>query len=865
MGAQEFATVDVVRLEVETDPSGLVNRVQNPSGELGGWGWITPVTQTRMRSGTSPSFRPYLAFDSLIAQASHFYTEPTTIAPGQYAGAFFNVPIAPASCSFRGRFEFLNTAGAVIGTSAQTAYLTTTGDRTIAPVVAPAGSARVRLRFDLYEGATTGAPVNPASAYLKRVTVAVAASVAAFTIVRKNLCTCPSFETNTTGWSGGPFSRTTAGGAASGSYALRTAPGYITTYAGSTGLGMPVTAGETYHALLSAKKDGAQYGKLAIRWFDGAGIQVGLSQLPQIVALNNAFTPLAMSAVAPNGATRAKVEFTTITANSSAYIDALLFGTPGAYFDGSTAAAAGWTYAWDGTAHASTSTATRNAMEYIDPIHYLNVIGESHQAREVRNQLQVGTLTAEILSSTLDPATSDLIRPGRRARLTALVNGVWEQLIGGTMLKAEVVYELRDPKVPDSKRAQITVTIADNAQVLANAQRPEGVATIDELPFVLEGAGVPWSVNNSGGQAPTADVTTYNEAASALTQVALTRDTRLGYAWISRLGVLTAWDAALLPSGSPLVLDESHYSDLDVSFSTEDCINELSVTVQSVALDGSTEETTYGPYIDQPSIDQWGRYKADFTVTGLDGTEVDALAAAVLAANGTPRRRVNSVTLPLTTLARVNRHALIDLYAEVQVNNAELGLSDVLRVTGREATIDTEKWMLTLKFTHDGGVAAPIFQPPVVSGVRPGVGKIDYFGGPVAKIPSNSLLCDGASYAVADYPFLFAIIGYTYGGAGAFFNVPNLVDRFPIGVGTKALGTSGGAPTKVIANTNLPVNLSLTATGTASGGTTENGGLSVVQGLTGTRFSHPVGVGGTGAALDVMNPWLSLTPIIQAI
>ena len=35
--SQQFKTADVVRLEVETDPAGLVNLVQNPSGELGGW------------------------------------------------------------------------------------------------------------------------------------------------------------------------------------------------------------------------------------------------------------------------------------------------------------------------------------------------------------------------------------------------------------------------------------------------------------------------------------------------------------------------------------------------------------------------------------------------------------------------------------------------------------------------------------------------------------------------------------------------------------------------------------------------------------------------------------------------------------
>lgn len=41
-------------------------------------------------------------------------------------------------------------------------------------------------------------------------------------------------------------------------------------------------------------------------------------------------------------------------------------------------------------------------------------------------------------------------------------------------------------------------------------------------------------------------------------------------------------------------------------------------------------------------------------------------------------------------------------------------------------------------------------------------------------LPTGYLLCNGALLLVASYPRLFASIGYTYGGAGANFNVPNL-------------------------------------------------------------------------------------------
>ena len=50
------------------------------------------------------------------------------------------------------------------------------------------------------------------------------------------------------------------------------------------------------------------------------------------------------------------------------------------------------------------------------------------------------------------------------------------------------------------------------------------------------------------------------------------------------------------------------------------------------------------------------------------------------------------------------------------------------------------------------------------------------------------LVCDGASLLVASYPALFAAIGYTYGGSGANFNIPNLTNAFVDGSSNFATG-----------------------------------------------------------------------------
>lgn len=76
---------------------------------------------------------------------------------------------------------------------------------------------------------------------------------------------------------------------------------------------------------------------------------------------------------------------------------------------------------------------------------------------------------------------------------------------------------------------------------------------------------------------------------------------------------------------------------------------------------------------------------------------------------------------------------------------------------------------------------------------------------PTAVAPTGFLICNGASVATATYPTLFAAIGYTFGGAGSVFNLPNYTDRMPIGAGSSyALAATGGAATSSISTSNMP-------------------------------------------------------------
>jgi microcystin-dependent protein len=106
------------------------------------------------------------------------------------------------------------------------------------------------------------------------------------------------------------------------------------------------------------------------------------------------------------------------------------------------------------------------------------------------------------------------------------------------------------------------------------------------------------------------------------------------------------------------------------------------------------------------------------------------------------------------------------------------------------------------------------------------------YGGTAA--PTGFLFCDGSSYGTATYPTLFNTIGYTYGGSGTAFSIPDLRGRVGAGkdnmggngtanrlttagagIAGTALGVAGGSETHSLGTAQLPAHAH-----TASGGIT---------------------------------------------
>lgn len=156
-----------------------------------------------------------------------------------------------------------------------------------------------------------------------------------------------------------------------------------------------------------------------------------------------------------------------------------------------------------------------------------------------------------------------------------------------------------------------------------------------------------------------------------------------------------------------------------------------------------------------------------------------------------------------------------------------------------------------------------------------------------ASIPSGFLECNGQSISTSTYAALFAVIGYTYGGSGASFNVPDLTDRTVVNKSnTKSLAQTGGANTvaktgnvsgsagnTIITIPEMPAHTHMATFDVGSGGmSTSMCGDSSVTGRTGQTsatagsdqaHNHNLTATFTGSADSVLQPYIVMVYIIK--
>lgn len=733
-----------LRLEVERDPDPgeLINLIPNPDGALGAWGWVTPVDGATMRANQTSGIR-FLTYQSPGGVPSYFHSVPMPVEAGQWIASRF-MAIA-VNGQYRATVEWLDVDGDVIGSTTQSAAFTASSTaRAYGSFQAPVGTFYARLRFDHYN--SSGGNPDFGVLSLREIVLTAGDTAGELGWTRTNLVRNPSAEAATTYWSAeNGVLDTSSLHAWAGAKSFR-----VTKGDGKTGpmvalTTLDVTAGRDY-ALQARSRPStvARQVTVAARWLDADGQQISQATARVGTEAVGIWTvPLSGVVTAPTTAAQLqlRIVWAQVPEGERHLFDAVMVeqaSTVGAYFDGSTADAFGVTHAWTGATGLSTSTETGPTGDpgVLVPVPYQNILGPTSQITVDREDLNVGSMSVKLFDAVLDPTQSDLIQMGRRIRLLAMPPAVDDEtpdpevLFAGKIFTGSVAYHLLHPN--EAKRAEVTLTAVDPINPLASTPSREGVATIADLPHVLEAAGVPWSVNGNGNQVADPEIVAYNDNASALDQVAVTRDSALGYAWVDRNGVLQAWDRAELDSTVAAELDESTYTaDLDVDFDLDSLINSVTVKVlRVIATTGATEEVPFGPYVHAESYRRYGEHAQEFVVQGFDASDTAAIqdyAEAILDANALPRLRVNELVMPIAS-DRIEEpnldHALLDLYDLVTVINERASVDEAARVRRIHHEITATKsggtWTTTLGFTADGSVApsTAVPAPP------PGVGQV---------------------------------------------------------------------------------------------------------------------------------------------
>ena len=202
--------------------------------------------------------------------------------------------------------------------------------------------------------------------------------------------------------------------------------------------------------------------------------------------------------------------------------------------------------------------------------------------------------------------------------------------------------------------------------------------------------------------------------------------------------------------------------------------------------------------------------------------------------------RITSATSQITG----HTGAISDVHG-VGAGNSVVGTGTTQTLTNKTLTSPkiNENVVLTSTATelnYVDGVTSPI-QTQINTNTPTGMISIHS----AATAPTGWLLCDGTSYSTTTYANLHSVIGYTFGGSGANFNVPNLKGKVVVGIdGTQVefdtRGETGGAMTHQHAasnsgNTSVSHNHTIPAlSGTAAGAGAHN------HSVNGTH-THPIG------------------------
>lgn len=755
--------VDDIKVEVQLPPEEGDNLLTNTSGQYGAWQWAPDGLTTNTSVTGDPVARTITAQRGGTAGSTGIQTDFLPVTAGMYANARVDLTAITTGHKVTLGLQFYDSAYAVISWhySSPSSTLDTLA---FSSVVIPGTAAYARLFVVLDKTAdpnpdTGSANANALVSFTKAmVTEVTGAGVPS--VVKTNLMPNGGFQYNTTGWTTGQNIEGITRVDYSGAFVLHAVLDNGTTLSNGEGSyvhGPYVTGiegGENYSLRIDIRTDVMTDGHtleptMYYCWYDDTNTQIGSCTFVDSGVTDGSWVQEWRIITAPAGATKLRINpgmrhrgpTIVMGAGWDFEVDSVSIVKSSVlmpYWDGDTPDTSSHVYAWTGTA--GNSPATRSsvgAVEYVEPDEqFIDVTGGYNNFTIERSELDISTCNGTIVDPALSPAKADsVLVPGRGVRVWAYAPGgivgefspaSFVRLFTGSLGPCSVEYDpLNDDK---RQKVKISVTATGRESTLAQASRPGVTKTPAHLgALVLARAGVPWDVDGSSNIVAGASTIADSDNATALDQVALTRDTVGGHAWVDPDGTLVFRSSLGAKSTGPETMGPTDYtaSGLKVSFSTERLINSVTVVRLIRASDGSTEERQHGPYEDGASIRRWGRSSATVTIASLpdDTSDADDLAAAILAANATPVLVIEEVAV---NSADNRTHAFHDLYdlLTVSADTIDGEIVTDTRVTRVRHEFTTEarpfgrgqgRWRTTYGFMAEGGVASPAIQPPLAT------------------------------------------------------------------------------------------------------------------------------------------------------
>lgn len=191
-------------------------------------------------------------------------------------------------------------------------------------------------------------------------------------------------------------------------------------------------------------------------------------------------------------------------------------------------------------------------------------------------------------------------------------------------------------------------------------------------------------------------------------------------------------------------------------------------------------------------------------------------------------------------------------------------MAEIISLTYEPAKFATEHLLFrtdqTLLYRNVGTFDTPNFQ---IVGGSIDSGMISMWGGEDAEIPTGWLRCDGAGYDTGVESELFAAIGYTWGGAGATFNVPDFEssNRFISAASTDGeVAGLGGLDTVILTTAQLP---SHTHTYNVSGFSSTSAYGANSSSNAGSNSGSTTGAAGSGSSHENKPPYARCYFIIK--